>query len=596
MLGFDTVGNVEPRAALAGHALSNRALLVTYLKPQWPRVLLLAALLFSAIGLQLAIPQLVRHFIDLAQAGESLQTLATVALVFLSVALLGQVVGVAETYVAEDLGWLATNALRSDLVRHTLNLDMFFHTAHTPGGMIERIDGDVTSLANFFSEFVLRVLGSGLLLVGVLILLFREDWRVGLVLTAFATMAFAILTRRTDVVSPYWQASRESSASLFGFLEERLSGLADIRSNGAQAYVMHRLYERLRDRFTTARSALIAGSIFYAAVDGLFAIGTGLALMLGVALYQAGALTLGTVYLVFQYTRMLRHPLEQINRQMQDLQRASASLVRIRELLDTPATILDGSGAALPDGPLSVEFRNVSFAYFEHEPVLRDLSFRLRPGEVLGLLGRTGSGKTSLARLLTRLYDPSDGGIMLGEVDIRHLHLDELRSRIGLVTQDVQLFAGTVRDNLTLFDPGVSDERIVQVLDDLGLRDWRVALPAGLDTAIPASGSGLSAGEAQLLAVTRVFLRDPGLVILDEASSRLDPASEQRMERAMEKLLNGRTAIVIAHRLATVDRADAIMILEDGCIQEYGRREQLARDPNSRFSLLLRTGLGEVLA
>jgi ATP-binding cassette subfamily B protein len=228
--------------------------------------------------------------------------------------------------------------------------------------------------------------------------------------------------------------------------------------------------------------------------------------------------------------------------------------------------------------------------------VLSDIIFDLPAGKVLGLLGRTGSGKTTLTRLLFRLYDPQLGRVLLGGSDLCDLALADLRARVGMVTQDVQLFAASIRDNLTLFDRTIDDARIERALGELGLREWAAALPAGLDTRIGAGGLGLSAGEAQLLAFARVFLRDPGLVILDEASSRLDPATERLLERAIGRLLQGRTAIVIAHRLGTVQRADEIMILDGGRVAEHGPRAALAADPGSRFAGLLRTGMEEVLA
>jgi ATP-binding cassette subfamily B protein len=214
----------------------------------------------------------------------------------------------------------------------------------------------------------------------------------------------------------------------------------------------------------------------------------------------------------------------------------------------------------------------------------------------LGLLGRTGSGKTTLTRLLFRLYNPAAGRILLGNQDIRDLALSGLRRQIGMVTQEVQLFQASLRDNITLFNPAIDDQQILAVLRELGLWSWYSAQPAGLETRLQAGGVGLSAGEAQLLAFVRVFLKDPGLVILDEASSRLDPATETLLERATDRLLANRTGIVIAHRLRTVQRADAILILEGGRMIEFGPRPQLATDSNSRFYRLLQTGLEETLA
>jgi ABC-type multidrug transport system fused ATPase/permease subunit len=346
---------------------------------------------------------------------------------------------------------------------------------------------------------------------------------------------------------------------------------------------------------------MIRRSITWILTMGLFTIGTVLVLGMGGYLFLAGAITLGTVYLFFQYTNMLQQPLEQITNQLQELQRATASIQRIQELRQIRSRLLDGAGATVPVGALDVEFDGVSFAYAdevdpEDDLVLRDLSFHLAPGRVLGLLGRTGSGKTTISRLLFRFYDPTTGRIRLGGADTRAARLKELRQRVAIVSQDVQLFSATVRDNLTFFDRGILDERILAVIRELGLDDWYAALPRGLDTELASAGGGLSAGEAQLLAFVRVFLRDPGLVILDEASSRLDPATERLIERAVDKLLENRTGVVIAHRLATVQRADEIMILEDGQICEHGRRTDLLQDPESRFSGLLRTGMEEALA
>ncbi|MBP7689591.1 MAG: ATP-binding cassette domain-containing protein, partial [Thermoflexales bacterium] len=211
-------------------------------------------------------------------------------------------------------------------------------------------------------------------------------------------------------------------------------------------------------------------------------------------------------------------------------------------------------------------------------------------------LGRTGSGKTTLARLLLRLYDVPDGEIYLENKPIRAVRESTLRQRVGMITQDVQLFHASVRDNLTFFEPDVPDEVLRQQLIDLGLWPRISALPDGLDTELASGGRGLSAGEAQLLTCARLFLRDPGLVIMDEASARLDPATEHLIEAAIDRLLTGRTGIIIAHRLKTVLRADRILILEDGCIVEEGERAALQRDPQSRFYQLLQTGLEEVLA
>jgi ABC-type multidrug transport system fused ATPase/permease subunit len=269
-------------------------------------------------------------------------------------------------------------------------------------------------------------------------------------------------------------------------------------------------------------------------------------------------------------------------------------MARVEALLGTVPRVTDGPGIALPPGPLAVELDGVSFGYAEDVPVLRDVSVSLSPGRVLGVVGRTGSGKTTLTRLLLRFYDPLAGVVRLGGVDLRAVSLAAVRARIGLVTQEVQLFHASVRDNLTIFDDSVPDEQISTVLDTLGLTSWLQELPRGLDTPLLSGGAGLSAGQAQVLACARILLRNPDLVILDEASSRLDPATDRLVQTALGRLLDGRTGIIVAHRLATIAYADDILVLEDGQVREYGPRLALAADPTSHFARLLRVATEEV--
>jgi ABC-type multidrug transport system fused ATPase/permease subunit len=575
-----------------------------YVAPQWRRTALLAALILASIALELFGPQLLRSFIDNAIGGAALESLVMLALAFVAVAIVTQLLTAWSQYVGEDLGWTATNALRADLALHCLQLDLGFHKGRTPGELIERIDGDVTALATFFSRFVVNVLGNLLLLVGVLIVVAREDLRAGLALSLFALLAlFLMAGPLRNIAVKYWGRVREVSAQMYGFLGERLAGTEDIRSSGAEQHVMDGLAWHHRAWLFSRRRAFVAGTVLWSMTVLIFAIGNAVSFGVGAYLWSLGAITLGTVYLLFHYTDMLRRPIEQLRRELEEMQRAVASVGRITELLRTETRLPQGRGDPIPAGALGVELDGVSFAYESSgterdDLVLRDISLRLAPGEVLGVLGRTGSGKTTLARLLLRFYDPTAGAIRVGGVDLREARLEDVRSRATMVSQDVQLFHARVRENVTFFDPTVDDARITAVLERIGLGAWLGALPRTshgdpLDSEMLAGG--LSAGEAQLLAFARVFLRDPGLVILDEASSRLDPATERHIERAIDALLADRTGVVIAHRLATVQRCDRIVILEDGRIIEQGARAALAQDASSRFSELLRTGLEQVL-
>ncbi|WP_414529166.1 ABC transporter ATP-binding protein [Nodularia chucula] len=575
-------------------------LLVDYLKPQKGRVVKFAIALLASIGLQLVNPQILRYFIDTAVAGGSGRNLLLAALLFIGVALVTQLITIAATYYGENVAWRATNALRADLVEHCLQLDLSFHKFSTPGELLERVDGDVHTLSQFFSKFTVYILGNLLLMSGVIVVLFAEDWRAGIAIAFFSLTALGTLIRLRSIAVPYWRTYRQISADFFGFVGEQLAGMEDVRANGAKSYVMQRFHKILQGWLPIYHKARFASTILWGTTNGIFTLGTAIALSVGAYLWNQNIITIGSVYLLYYYTNLLSEPIEQIRNQFEVLQQAEASIYRIQDLLQVKSQLSAGGEKRLPQGALFVTFDHVDFSYNDRKSedgdlVLQDISFNLPAGHILGLLGRTGSGKSSLARLLLRLYDPKSGSIRLGGVPINQTYLTDLPQKVGLVTQDVQLFQTTVRNNLTFFNPDISDERIYETLEILELSQWLHSLPQGLDTNLGPDSSGLSAGQAQLLAFTRVFLKDPGLVILDEASSRLDHMTEKLIEKAVDKLLTGRTGIIIAHRLATVERANQILILDQSRVIEYGQREELLKNPESRFAQLLETGLTDLL-
>ncbi len=576
-------------------------LLARYLRPMRGRVVVLWLVLIAVIALQLLNPQLIRAFLDEAADGATVSDLIPLAIWFILIAIAHQALSVYATYIAEDVGWSATNVMRRDLADHVLHLDMGFHKRNTPGELIERIDGDVTALSNFFSAFVIRVLANFVLIVGILILLWIENPWVGLGLTVFSLIAFVGMIGVQGVAVPWWKAVRARSAEFFGNIGEQLGGTEDTRGNGGTGYMMYRFTLTIRAWLPEEIQARFGFAALWGMSIGSYVIGTALVFWLGSVLYGNGTLTIGSVYLILHYTEMTRHPMEQIRAQMEDFQKAGAGISRVEELFAAESALPIGGDTRIPSGPLSIELDDVTFAYDEDgdgvpDRVLHDISFAVGPGRVIGVLGRSGSGKTTTARLLTRLYDPGTGIVSLGGVPARDAHLDDLRRHVSMVTQDVQLFRASVRDNLTFFDSSITDEQLIAVIGELGLTPWLEGLPEGLDTLLESGSSGLSAGQAQLLAFTRIFLKNPGLVILDEASSRLDPATEAMIETAVDRLLQNRTGFIIAHRLDTVTRADDILILEEGRIVEFGAREALVADPDSRFSRLLVTGMQEVLA
>ena len=603
----------------------HRRLLTTYLRPQRSRVALLAVLLLAGIGLQLLNPQVMRYFIDTAQAGGPTRALLLAALVYLVAGLLGRGLTFATSYVSLNVAWRATNALRADLTRHCLRLDMPFHKTHTPGEMIERVDGDALALGEFFSQMVVKTAGNALLVIAILFLLYRENAAAGLILTVYTALIVAVLAGTQNLGAKRWAAARQAWAEQSGFLEEHLAGSEDIRGVGAERYVLDKLLGIMRSLTERARGGWMANALGFSITNFLYVAGYGLGLAIGAYLYTRGSVTIGTAFVMVYYIGMLAAPLDAIRDQAKELQQATGSVGRINELFAlqpqrnrgaasrTARPARWGSRSRMCRLPTMTKDerrrtkrrtmvqhttpteRDTEYAIRNTSPILSNVSVTVAPTRVLGVLGRTGSGKTTLTRLLFRLYDPTTGAIRLGGADLRDVGFADLRARVGMVTQDVQLFGASVRDNIALFDPRVTDDQIRSALAKLDLGEWVQAL-GGLDAELAAGGGGMSAGEAQLLAFTRLLLRDPGLVILDEAASRLDPITEARLERAIDRLLAGRTAIVIAHRLRTVGRADDILILEEGRVVEFGPRQQLADDPASRLHGLLQTGLEEALA
>ncbi|AZS16062.1 ABC transporter ATP-binding protein [Paenibacillus lutimineralis] len=570
--------------------------LFTYLKPVRGKLALLLVMLLISTALQLINPQIVARFIDTAAEDGLVSSLLLLAGAFLIVAVSNQLITVAVSYIGNDVAWRSTNKLRGDLLRHCLKLDMRFHNLKTPGEMIERVDGDVTGISNFFAMFIVQVIGSFVLLAGILGYMFNVNVLIAGVMTLFTLLAilFMVIIRNLGVQSS--KKERETSAALFGLIEERIAGIEDVQANGHVPYVMNRFYRAMRSVAITGRRAWMLRIIPWNTTVVLFALAVTAVLMLGVHYYLTGKISLGMLFLIYQYTQMLNDPIEMLGDQVQEFQKAKSGMLRSRELLSSRSEIVSGDQELLPEGALSLEFEAVSFHYSEDKPVLNNLTFRVEAGERLGIIGRTGSGKSSLSRVLLRLYNINQGVIRIGGIDITKLKLPALYQRVGMVTQDVQLFDGTLRDNLTLFNPDLTDEQVLETTGRLGLSTWIEALPNGLDTHLSSGGSSLSAGEAQLFALTRVFLTEPSLVVLDEPSSRLDAATESMLQLAVDSLMKHCTGVIIAHRLATLEQVDKILMLGDGHILEFGDREELASNPDSHYAKLLATGREEELA
>ncbi|MCU1400675.1 MAG: HlyB/MsbA family transporter [Acidimicrobiales bacterium] len=569
-------------------ATSRLRALLALLRPDSLRWTGLGVLIALSSALSLGGPLVVRRIVDLATSGTTAARMTVLAVLFLVIAVATQLISVVVAWFATITAWRTTNQIRLDMARHVLCLDHEFHRRHTPGELIQRVDGDVTSVSDFLGRVVPKVVGAVLLVGGMLLVLAFVDWRLAVGMAVYVLLAASVVARSRHRAVGESSDEMGSYARLYGGIEERLTAAEDLRANGAAAHAMWRFVEDSADTMESAVRRERAFLRLWWGVQGSVAGGSVLTLIASAALVERGVITVGTAFLLFQYVLLLARPLEDVVQQLETVQKANGAMVRVIDLLAVEATIVDSGTIDPPQGPLSIEFERVSFDYGDGETVLTDVDLLIMSGRSVGIVGRTGSGKTTLSRLLLRLIETSAGSVRLGGVPIGDIPLTELRRRVALIPQEVELLAGSIRDNVTLFDPVPTDEA---VRDALRLAGLEALVEGGIHRPLGAGGTGLSAGEAQLLALARVWLRDPDLVVLDEATARVDPRTEARIEAGVRQLMSGRTTVIVAHRLSTLRHVDEIIVMDHGRVVEHGDRSVLAELEGGRFHHLLELAL-----
>ena len=491
-----------------------------------------------------------------------------------------------QSFNVQVVGQRLTARIRADLFRHALGLSLRFHDRTPVGKLLTRLTSDVDALAEVFGSGAVGVLADLVSLLVIAITMVVIEWRLGLLLLL---VQIPVTGGILWLQGRYRRANyrvREELGQLNADLQENLQGLEVVQMFRRETVNSARFAQ------TTAlyRDA-VTGTIFYDSAISAFIEWVALAAVavvvaLGGTMVSAGAMGLGTLTTFILFSQRLFDPLRQLAERFTQIQGGLTAVERIGELLEQPIEIADlpppqrsaSARRAVEEGPSAgageVVFEHVSFAYRSDDPILEDLSFRIAPGEHVAIVGPTGSGKTTIIRLLCRLYEPQTGRILLDGVDIRELPVALLRRRLGVVLQDTFLFSGNVADNLRL-DADLSDAQLEALCRDLGLQPLLGRLEAGLATELRERGANLSSGERQLLAVARVAIREPSVLVMDEATAFLDPSTEATLQRDLESLLQGRTAIVIAHRLATVEASDRILVLRRGRLVEQGNHRQL---------------------
>jgi ATP-binding cassette, subfamily B, multidrug efflux pump len=569
------------------------ARLLPYFGPDRRRLLLSLVLLLPVAGAAAVQPLLVGQAIAVLRGEPTLpwlQNLAVpAALRLLVLSLLAAVVlrlglqGI-QSYNVQAVGQRLTARIRNDLFAHAMALSLRFHDRTPVGKLLTRLTSDVDALAEVFGSGAIGVMADLVTLLVIACTMVAIEWRMGLLLLAAqvpVVVGMLWLQRR------YRRANyrvREELSQLNADLQENLQGLEVVQMFRREAVNSARFASTTNQYRRAVTGTILYDSAISAFIEWVALMAVAAVLALGGTMVTTGTLGLGTLTTFILYSQRLFDPLRQLAERFTQIQGGLTAVERIGELFEQPIEIRDlpsvqRSQTAQPlagnqHSAGEVVFENVSFAYRPDEPILSALSFRIAPGEHVALVGPTGSGKTTVIRLLCRLYEPQAGRILLDGIDIRELPLATLRRRLGVVLQDTFLFSGSVADNLRL-DADISDERLTELATDLGLSRLLAGLPDGLATALRERGGNLSSGERQLLAVARVAIRNPSVLVMDEATAFMDPATEANLQRDLDRLLLQRTAIVIAHRLATVEAADRILVLRQGRVVEEGTHRQL---------------------
>ncbi len=564
--------------------------LLGYLAPYRPQVVLAITAIIGHSLLELAPPYLTKVVIDEYIPAADLSGLGTIALLYVATLIGSFALEFLQTWTMQMTGQRIMFDLRMQLYAHLQRLDLRFYDRNPVGRLMTRVTTDVDVLNELFTSGVVSVFGDVFTLLGIMGVLVWMDWRLALV--AFSVLPIiALITQwfRRNVRDSYRRV-RTWIARINAFLQERITGMSTVQLFRREA-VDFAAFDRIdREHRDANVDSIVYYALFYPGIELVGAVAAGLIIWIGGGWVIENAITLGALVAFLQYSQRFFRPISDMSEKFNILQGAMASSERIFALLDTPVEITDRgqdlerkadepAGTIQDEGHRSIggiiRFEHVTFAYVPGEPVLRDVSFEVHPGQRIGIVGATGSGKTTMINLLLRFYDVQEGRITIDGIDIRDMSLEELRRRFALVLQDVHLFSGTIAANIDLGNAAIDREAVASAAAAVHAAAFIDRLPQGLDTPVAERGATLSVGQKQLLAFARALAFDAPVLILDEATSSIDTETELLIRDALERVMRGRTTIAIAHRLSTIQDMDRILVLHKGRLRESGTHQEL---------------------
>ncbi|KPK26977.1 MAG: ABC transporter ATP-binding protein [Desulfobacterales bacterium SG8_35_2] len=555
-----------------------------YTSHYWQGVVLAVFLSFAVIGSSLLLPYLVRLGVDNyiinveIPISERFAGLAMLAMIFGVAIIAGFVGNYFQVTVLEWTGQNIMHRLRQHIYRHMVGLDLAFFNENPSGKLVTRLTNDVQNMHEMFTSVIVTLFNDAIRIIGILVLLFWLNWRLAMFMIMllpaiiFATLWFSRMARNV------FREIRTNLAKINAYLQEAVSGISLIQLFQREKDTEHNFVNLNQSYFTSTLKQIKIFGIFMPLLDILASTATAVIIWYGGILILKGEMTIGILVAFLSYMRLFFQPLRELSQKYSIVQSAMASAERIFQLLDTKSRLPVLEQPLKPQSVKgSLEFRDVTFGYDSDKPVIHNLCIQIDPGETVAIVGATGSGKSTLVNLLERMYDPDSGRILLDGNDLRELDPEWLRNAVGLVMQEIYLIPGTIKENI-LLDSVMGEQNLAAILQLAQLHELIDRLPQGIHTKIGEGNLDLSAGERQLLAMARVMVRNPEILVLDEATANVDSETEILVERAIEATLSQRTSIVIAHRLSTIRRADRIIFMDSGKILEEGTHEKLMAD------------------